>query len=139
MASKGVNKCIFVGTIGRDPEIKTTNGGMTIANFSIAITERMKIKDEWREDTQWVNIVAYGQTAKVCGDYLAKGSQVFIEGRLTTRKWEDKQKNTRYTTEVVVNNIVFMGGKGGGGKEEKPKRNATLPDSGFDPNEEVPF
>lgn len=111
--ARGVNKVILIGNLGRDPEIKYTPSGTAVANFSIATTERRKDRnsDEWREHTEWHRIVAFGRTAEVCGEYLSKGSQVYVEGRLQTRSWDDKEGNKRYMTEVVAGDVQFLGAR----------------------------
>ncbi|MCI0421378.1 MAG: single-stranded DNA-binding protein, partial [Acidobacteria bacterium] len=110
--SGSVNKCLFIGRLGKDPEIKYTQSGDAVANFSLAVDETWKDKSgEKQQRTTWVNVVAWQKLAEICGQYLRKGSQVFIEGRLQTRKWEDKDGNTRYTTEIVASNLVMLGKK----------------------------
>jgi len=106
----GVNKVILVGNLGRDPEIRYTTDGRAIANFTLATSERFKDKDgEWQEKTEWHRVVFFGRTAEVCGEYLHKGKQVYVEGRLQTRKWEDRDGNERYTTEVVGQVMQMLG------------------------------
>lgn len=108
-----VNKCIIVGNLGRDPEIRHSPDGTAVANMSVATTSKWKDKNsgEWREDVEWHRVVMYGRTAEVAGQYLKKGSAVYIEGRLKTRKWEDKQGVDRYTTEIVADNMQMLGGR----------------------------
>ncbi len=106
--AQGVNKVILVGHLGRDPEVRTTQSGMTVANFTLATTE--KFKNE--EKTEWHRIVTFGKLAEICGQYLTKGKLVFIEGRLQTKDWEDKEGVKRSTTEVVANEMKMLGGKG---------------------------
>lgn len=111
--SKSVNKVILVGNIGRDPEVKYTQSGTAVASFSIATTDSYKDKQsgEWKERTEWHNVVTWQRLAEIASEYLKKGSRVYIEGRLQTRSWEDKQGQKRYTTEVVANDLVMLGGK----------------------------
>jgi single-strand DNA-binding protein len=111
-----INKVILVGNLGRDPEIRYTPSGMAVANFSIATTDRWKDKasGEMKERTEWHRIVAWGRLGEICGEYLSKGRQVYIEGRLQTRSWE-KDGITRYTTEVVANEMKMLGNRGDGG------------------------
>ena len=110
-----VNKVILVGRLGRDPELRTTNSGMAIANIRLATTERRKDQDgNWGEHTEWHTVVAFGRTAETAGRFLSKGRQVYIEGRLRTRKWQDKDGRDRWSTEVVVDTLQFLGGKGDG-------------------------
>ncbi len=111
-----VNKVILIGNLGRDPEIRYTQGGQPVANFTMATSERWNNKDgERQERTEWHKIVVWGKLAEFCGEYLSKGRQVYAEGRLQTREWEDKDGNKRWTTEVVANSIQFVGPRPGGG------------------------
>jgi single-strand DNA-binding protein len=108
---KGVNRCFLLGHVGRDPEIKTTQGGMTIAEFSIAISERKKQGEEWVDHTEWVNCVAFQRTAEIVRDYVHKGSQLHIEGKLQTQSWDDKDSGKkRYKTQVIINELSLLGG-----------------------------
>ena len=111
---KSVNKVILVGNLGKDPEVKYTPSGSAVAKFSIATSYRYKDKNEqWQEQTEWHNIVAWARLAEIAGEYLKKGSKVYVEGRLQTRSWDDKNTNQkRYMTEVVVNDLVLLGGRG---------------------------
>ena len=106
----GINKAILVGRLGRDPEVRYTSDGRAVTNFSIATSDEWKDKDtgEKRERTEWHRIVAFGKLGEICGEYLSKGRQVYIEGKLQTRSWE-KDGVTRYTTEIVAGD-VFVGG-----------------------------
>ena len=115
--ARGVNKAIIVGNLGNDPDMRYTQGGDAIANFSVATTESWKDKTtgEKQEKTEWHRCVAFRRTAEIIGEYLKKGSQVFIEGKLQTRKWQDKDGNDRYTTEILVNDLQMLGGKPQGG------------------------
>jgi len=109
----GVNKAILIGNLGRDPEIRYTPSGMAVANFSIATTENWVKKDGGKETrTEWHRIVAFGKLGEICGQYLSKGKQVYIEGRIQTREWEDRDKNKRYTTEIVAWQMQMLGAKG---------------------------
>jgi single-strand DNA-binding protein len=109
----GVNKAILIGHLGADPEVRNTQSGLTVTNFRIATSERWKDKTsgEMVDKTEWHRIVAWGKLGELAGQYLAKGRQVYIEGRIQTRKWEDKDGQDRYTTEIVANSITFLGGK----------------------------
>ncbi len=116
----GVNKVILVGNLGRDPEIRYTADGRPIANFSIATSESWMDKNsgEKREKTEWHRIVVFGKLAEICGQYLSKGKQVYIEGKLQTRKWQGQDGQDRYTTEVVVDfggTMQMLGSRDGGG------------------------
>ena len=108
----GLNKVMLIGRLGRDPELRYTPSGLAIANFSIATSEQWKDKDsgEKKERTEWHRIVVFGKLGELCGEYLAKGRQAYIEGRLQTRSWE-KDGVTRYTTEIVASDIQFLGAK----------------------------
>lgn len=120
MASKGVNKVIIVGNLGQDPEVRFTQNGSAIANLSIATSESWKDQQgQMQEKTEWHRVAIFGKTAEVAGEYLRKGSQVYIEGKLQTRKWQDQSGQDRYTTEVVVQpysgSMQMLGGRGGDG------------------------
>ncbi len=107
----GVNKVIVLGRLGSDPETKNISSGNTVCTFSLATSEVWKDKEgQKQEKTEWHRVVVWGKLADVCGKYLAKGRQVFVEGRLQTRSWEDQQGNKKYTTEVVATNVQFIGG-----------------------------
>ncbi len=109
----GLNKVLLIGHLGRDPEIRYTPGGLAIANFSLATSEAYTTKDGNRETrTEWHRIVAFGRLAEICGEYLNKGSMVYIEGRLQTREWEDRDGNRRWTTEIVMTNMQMLDKKG---------------------------
>jgi len=113
-----VNKVILVGRLGRDPEVRYTQGGQAVANFTVATNEFWRDKDgERQERTEWHRIVAWGKQAEFCGNYLTKGRQVYVEGRLQTREWEDKEGEKRRTTEIVANTIQAIGGMGRRGEE----------------------
>jgi single-strand DNA-binding protein len=116
---KSVNKVILIGNLGKDPEVKYTPSGTAVAKFSLATTSRYKDKnDQWQDQTEWHNVVAWARLAEIAGEYLKKGSKVYVEGRLQTRSWDDKNTNQKkYMTEVVVNDLVLLGGRGetGGG------------------------
>ncbi|HHD7737748.1 TPA: single-stranded DNA-binding protein [Providencia rettgeri] len=117
MASKGVNKVILIGNLGQDPEIRYMPNGGAVANLTLATSEswRDKQSGEMREKTEWHRVVIFGKLAEVAGEYLKKGSQVYIEGSLQTRKWQDQSGQDRYTTEVVVNiggSMQMLGGNG---------------------------
>jgi len=111
----GVNKVILVGNLGKDPEIRYTNNQMSVCNFSLATGERRKdASGNWTEHTEWHRVVTFGKTAENCSNYLKKGSQVFIDGRIQTNKWQDKEGKDRYTTEIIANNVQFLSGRAGG-------------------------
>ncbi len=111
-----VNKVILLGNLGADPELRYTSGGSAVADLRLATNRRFKGRDgNWQDDTQWHRIVVWAKQAENCKEYLSKGSQVYIEGRLQTRQWEDRDGNKRYTTEVVADTVQFLSGRGGGG------------------------
>lgn len=109
----GVNKAIIIGRLGQDPEIRYFQDGTAVANFSVATSEEWKDKEsgEKRERTEWHRIVAFKRLAEICGQYLSKGRQVYIEGRIQTREWEDRDGNKRYTTEIVASTMQMLGSK----------------------------
>ncbi len=119
-----VNKVILIGNLGADPEVRYAQSGTAVANFRIATTETRRKPDGDREElTEWHRIVAFGRLAEICGEYLSKGSKVYIEGRLQTRKWEDRDGNPRYTTEIVAREMKMLSPRSGGGgfqQEEEP-------------------
>lgn len=110
----GINKVILIGRLGRDPEISYTASGQAVARLTLATSEewRDKASGEKKERTEWHRIVVWGKQGENCGTYLAKGRQIYVEGRLQTREWEDKDGNKRYITEIVANNVTFLGGGG---------------------------
>ncbi|MGB0211530.1 single-stranded DNA-binding protein [Algiphilus sp.] len=115
--ARGINKVILVGNLGQDPEVRYTANGTAVANLRIATSEtwRDKQSGEQRENTEWHTVVLFGKTAEIASQYLKKGRQVYIEGRLQTRKWQDKSGNDRFSTEVVANDMQMLGGGGPGG------------------------
>ena len=115
--ARGVNKVILIGHLGADPETRAMPSGSSVANLRIATTEswRDKQSGEQQERTEWHRVALFGRLAEIASEYLKKGSQVYIEGSLRTRKWQDKQGNERYSTEIVGNEMQMLGGRGGGG------------------------
>ncbi|HEX8818885.1 MAG TPA: single-stranded DNA-binding protein [Archangium sp.] len=112
----GVNKVILIGNLGADPEVRFTPGGQAVANFRIATSDTWTDKNgQKQERTEWHRIVVWGKLAELCGEYLKKGRQCFVEGRLQTREWTDKEGRKNYTTEVVANGVTFLGGREGAG------------------------
>ena len=110
----GVNKAIIVGNLGKDPEVRFTPGGQPVANFTIATNESWKDKNgQQQERTEWHRIVVWGKLAELCGEYLKKGRQAYVEGRIQTREWNDKEGKKNYTTEIVANTVQFLGGRDG--------------------------
>ncbi len=140
-----VNKVILIGNLGKDPEVRFTPSGQAVATFSIATNEGWKGKDgQDQERTEWHRIVVWGKQAENCGEYLSKGRTVYIEGRLQTREWTDKEGQKRYTTEVVANNfggVVFLGGGGGKGYTEAKSSAPDSPSAPSNPpkDDDIPF
>ena len=111
-----VNKVILVGNLGRDPELRYTASGTAVATLNLATSRRFKDRDgNWQDQTEWHRVVAWARTAEVVNEYASKGRQIYVEGRLQTRQWEDRDGNTKYTTEVVADNIQLLGPRGSGG------------------------
>ena len=126
---RGVNKVIIVGNMGNDPDMKYTTSGTAICNISVATSESWKDKQtgEQHKKTEWHRIVAFQRLAEIMGEYLRKGSQVYIEGKLQTRKWQDQNGNDRYTTEIIAREMQMLGGRGdnqssGGGRQGSSQR-----------------
>ena len=112
----GVNKAILVGNLGRDPELRQTPNGQSVVNFTLATSENWTDKSGQRQErTEWHRIVVWGRTAEMCNQYLSKGRTVYVEGRIQTREWEDKDGNKRYTTEINASTVQFIGPRGDGG------------------------
>ncbi len=120
--ARGVNKVILVGYLGKDPEVRYTPDQNAVANVSLATTESWKDKTsgEKQERTEWHRVVLFGRLGEIAGEYLKKGSQVYVEGRLQTRKWQDKDGAERYTTEIVATDMQMLGSRGTGGSAVKP-------------------
>lgn len=134
----GVNKVIIVGRLGTDPELKAVGNGNTVARLSVATSENWTDKEgQKQERTEWHRVVVWGKLADLCGRYLSKGRQVYLEGRLQTRSWEDPQGQKRYTTEVVANTIQFLGA--GQGTTTSQEQSDFGPEPSFDAGEEIPF
>jgi single-strand DNA-binding protein len=112
--AKGVNKVILLGNVGKDPEIRATQGGMTIASFTLATADRQKGQDgQWTDKTEWHNLVAFQRTAEIVRDYVKKGTQIYVEGKIQTRSWDDKESGQKkYRTEILVNDLQLLGGRG---------------------------
>jgi single-strand DNA-binding protein len=143
----GVNKVILIGNLGADPELRYTSGGSAVADLRLATSRKYTTKDgNSKEDTQWHRIVVWGKQAEHCKEYLSKGRQVYVEGRLQTRQWEDRDGNKRYTTEVVAERVQFLGGggRGGGGGNEggydgpPPPADNEAPSNTMD-DDDIPF
>lgn len=149
----GVNKVILLGNLGKDPEIRYTNSQTAVCSFSLATGERRKdASGNWSEHTEWHNIVCFGKTAENVSQYLKKGRQAFIEGRIQTRKWQDKEGKDRYTTEIIASTVQFVGGNAreGAGRGSNghtagdapapnvPSADEALEPAGFD-DDDIPF
>jgi len=114
--ARGVNKVILIGNLGQDPDTRYMPSGSAVANLRIATTESFKDREtgQQQERTEWHSVAMFGRLAEIAGEYLRKGSQVYIEGKLRTRKWQDKQGQDRYTTEIIADQMQMLGGRGGG-------------------------
>lgn len=140
-----VNKVILVGNLGRDPEVRFTPSGAAVANFSIATTEKWNNKQTGNpeERTEWHRIVVWGKLAELCKEYLSKGRSVYVEGRLQTRQWDDKDGNKRYTTEVVAQTVQFLGSRGSAVSQDSVSQTVAADNAGgpppFDADEDIPF
>lgn len=139
--ARGVNKAILIGNLGKDPEIRYGANGNAVANFSIATTESWKDKQtgEKVEKTEWHRIVAFSRLAEIVGEYLKKGAQVYVEGKLQTRKWQDKETGQdRYSTEIVAESIQMLGGRRDDGDRPAAAKPAAAP-AGKDYDDDLPF
>jgi len=144
--SNDLNNCQFIGRLGKDPQIRYTPNGGAVASFSIACGEQWKNdQGEKQERTEWVNLTAFGKLAEIIGEYLKKGSQVYVSGKLKTEKWQDKSGNDRYTTKVIVNQMQMLVSISGG--SNRPSGNSAPSSSGGaapsgsndDFNDDIPF
>lgn len=149
--ARGVNKVILIGNLGQDPDTKYMPSGSAVTNLRIATTESFKDREtgQQQERTEWHSVAMFGRLAEIAGEYLKKGSQVYVEGRLRTRKWQDRDGNDRYTTEIIADQMQMLGGRGGGGmggsapastsggRTERPKDDTPGPDDTFD--DDIPF
>ena len=138
----GVNKVILLGRLAKDPEVRYTPAGVAVANFTIATSDEWKDKDTGKkqERVEWHRIVAWRRLGEICGDYLKKGNQVYVEGKLQTKKWEDRDGNTRYTTEVIISNMQMLGSANYRPKpkdEDDPNHEAIDPITV--PEDDIPF
>jgi single-strand DNA-binding protein len=143
MASRGVNKVIIVGNLGNDPEVRYMPNGNAVANLSIATSESWKDQQgQQQERTEWHRVTMYRRLAEVAVEYLKKGSQVFIEGKLQTRKWQDQQGNDRYTTEIIADNMQMMGGRNDGQSQgnyqQRPQQNTQQSQGGYNQGSQAP-
>jgi single-strand DNA-binding protein len=150
-----LNKVMLIGNLGKDPEVRYTAGGTAVASFSLATSEKFKGKTgEWEEKTEWHNITLWARLAEIAGEYLSKGKTVYIEGRLQTRKWQDKDGKDRYTTEIVGEKMQMLSGKGEGGgsgsgggggrpqarpSQQEHSQGSSYEEPVFNPDDEIPF
>lgn len=153
--ANGVNKVVLIGNLGRDPEVRYTQSGSPVCNLRIAVGERRKQGGEWVDHTEWVNIVCFGKTAENAGQYLSKGRQIYVEGRMQTRQYKDRDGNEKWSTEVVANQVLFLGGgqgqsqgRGGGqrngrggGRSQAREPDHVVDDDGFfsDPDNQLNY
>ena len=144
--SRGLNKVLIIGNLGRDPELRYTKSGTPVVNLSVATTHVEKSPEgEQREVTEWHRISVFGKQAEYCNRYLKKGRQIFVEGRLRTRKWEDRTGQTRYTTEILADRVMFLGSRSGADSVQQTVRDDLLepiPDyieEGMPDEDEIPF
>ena len=141
MAGKSINKVILIGNLGKDPEVKYTPQGTPVAKITLATNERWKDKEgNWQDRTEWHNVVLWQRLAEIAGEYLKKGGKVYIEGRLQTRSWDDKQTGQKkYMTEVVANDLVLLGGRGeGAGELAGSSRGASASSGGNNFDQRMP-
>lgn len=136
--SKGINKAIIIGNLGNDPEVKYLPNGGAVANITVATSETWKDKNtgEQKENTEWHRVVFFRRLAEIAGEYLKKGSKVYIEGKLQTRKWQDKDGNDRYTTEIVANEMQMLDGRSSG--SSKPDAHQQAKSNGYQPQSNIP-
>jgi single-strand DNA-binding protein len=120
--AKSVNKVILLGNVGKDPEVRSTGGGTMVANFSLATSDRFQDQQgNWQERTEWHNLVAFKRTAEIVRDYVKKGSKLYIEGKIQTRSWDDKETGAKkYRTEIIVNDLSLLSGRDDGGGYSRP-------------------
>lgn len=139
--ARGVNKVILVGNLGKDPEVRYTANSTAVANVTIATSEQWKDKQsgQTQERTEWHNVVFYNRLAEIVGEYLKKGSQIYVEGSLRTRKWQDKEGNDRYTTEIIASEMQMLGGRGEE-RQEKTRDEKPSKSENFDElDQDIPF
>ena len=141
----GVNKVILIGNLGANPELRYTQGQQAVANLRLATTEKWTDKSgQKQEATEWHRVVVWGKQAEICGQYLTKGRQVYIEGSIRTRQWQDQQGQKRYTTEIVARNVQMLGGRGERPADDAeatvpPDETAIRDDFGGGPDDDIPF
>ncbi len=149
----GLNRVSLIGNLGKDPEVRYTQSGTSVGNLRLGVTERRKEGEEYKDHTEWVSVVCFGKTAENASKFLQKGRQVFVEGRLQTRSWEDKTGQTRYTTEVIATQLLFLGSGGqqnpsSGGGFSRPDNQSfasasddtsDMSHGGFVEDDDIPF
>ncbi|MBW2096011.1 MAG: single-stranded DNA-binding protein [Deltaproteobacteria bacterium] len=135
-----INKVILIGNLGADPEVRYTPSGRAVANFRIATTEQWTNKEGGKEErTEWHRIVAWGRLGEICGEYLHKGKQVYIEGKLQTRSWEDRDGNKRFTTEILAQTMQMLGSAGKEGRASTPDERYPVEEPVTVPEDDIPF
>ncbi len=151
MAGRSINKVLLLGHLGKDPEVRYTNSGKAVATFTLATSQGWKDQEgNDQERTEWHRIVAWGRLGEICGEYLSKGKQVFIEGRIQTREWEDQDKNKRTTVEIIASDMVMLGGgqsrpSGDYNRQRADNRPKAAPEKQTDdkyyppPEDDIPF
>ena len=142
--ARGVNKVILVGNLGQDPDTRYMPSGSAVTNVTVATNESWKDKQtgEQKDRTEWHKVAMFGRLAEIAAEYLRKGSQVYVEGRLQTRKWQDKDGKDRYTTEIVASEMQMLGGRGGGGapmRNDNPPQSPPPQNSSDDFDDDIPF
>jgi single-strand DNA-binding protein len=143
--ARGVNKVILIGNLGKDPEVRYMPNGNAVANITLATSESWKDKQtgEQQEKTEWHRVVMFRRLGEIAGEYLKKGSQVYIEGKLQTRKWQDNAGNDRYTTEIIADEMQMLGGRGGGSAgfpaDAAPSQSEPAPAAAGDFDDDIPF
>ncbi len=132
--AKSVNKVFLLGNVGKDPEIRSTGGGTTVANFTLATTDRQKdAQGNWQDRTEWHNLVAFTRLAEIVRDYVKKGSKLFIEGKIQTRSWDDKETGAkRYRTEIIVNDLSLLSGREEGASGSSRPASSSSSTASFD-------
>ena len=136
----GINKVIIIGNLGRDPEVRYAQSGMAICKLSVAVTERVKDGDAWKDVTEWFRVTVFGKTAENAGQYLQKGRQVYVDGRLKTEKYKDKDGVEKTSVEVIANTLQFLGGNAAGGtRGEAPAKTDAPPAADGFVDDDLPF
>ena len=136
--SRGLNKIMIIGNLGRDPEMRYTPSGRPVTTFSVGTSRSWNAEGERREETEWFNVVAWGNLAEICKQYLTKGQQVYIEGRLQTRRWEDKEGNKHNSVEIVANEMMMLGDRREASNNH-PAESAEEPEPTSTDEDEFPF